>query len=88
METKESYTHWVKERVCLVKLPFVVDPTYYPDIPDHVPVSIEEVGCLKEIVAQIEQEKESLEFYLYHSNYENNHLSSDLRKREEQLCES
>lgn len=55
--TKESYTPWVKERVQLVHLPFVIHPTYLLDIPTPILISIEEVDCLKETVAKLEQDK-------------------------------
>lgn len=48
--SEESYTLWVKERVHLVKLPFVIDPTYIPDIPDSIPVSIDEVDRVRKLL--------------------------------------
>ncbi|KAI5444561.1 hypothetical protein KIW84_012993 [Lathyrus oleraceus] len=55
--TKESYTPWVKEKVQLVNLPFVIHPTYLLDIPAPILISIEEVDCLKATVAKLEQDK-------------------------------
>lgn len=86
--TRESYTQRVKERVQLVKLPFVVDLTYCPDIHDPIPISIEEVDCLKATEARLEREKESLEHDLYDNAYKKNQLSFNLKQREKQLCES
>lgn len=82
MATRESFTLWFKEKVWLVKMPFVVDPTYFSDIPDPILVFVEEVDCLKAIVPQLEWENESLEYDLYNSTYEKNQLSFNLRKRE------
>ncbi|KAI5415257.1 hypothetical protein KIW84_040632 [Lathyrus oleraceus] len=50
ISSEESYTLWVKERVHLVKLPFVIDPTYIPDIPDPIPVSIDEVDRVRKLL--------------------------------------
>lgn len=82
MATKESYTRWVKERVRLVKLPFVVDPTYCLDIPDSVSISVNEFYHLKETIARLKKEKESLEYNLYDNAYEKNQLRSNLKQRE------
>ncbi|XP_050914771.1 uncharacterized protein LOC127129668 [Lathyrus oleraceus] len=56
----ESYTPWIKERVRLIKLPFVIDQTYVPDTPNPVTMSTEEVDRLKDTIARLEQDKESL----------------------------
>ncbi|KAI5444836.1 hypothetical protein KIW84_013207 [Lathyrus oleraceus] len=85
---KESYISWVKERVCLIKLPFVIDPTYVLDIPDPILVSIEEVGRLRATIAGLEQDKESLEHNLYDTTYEKNQISYDLEKRDKQVLEN
>ncbi|KAI5417110.1 hypothetical protein KIW84_041921 [Lathyrus oleraceus] len=45
--SEESCTPWVKERIRLIKLPFMVDPTNVPEIPDLIPVSIGEVDRLR-----------------------------------------
>ncbi|KAI5393862.1 hypothetical protein KIW84_060819 [Lathyrus oleraceus] len=52
--SEESYTPWIKERVRQVKLPFVIDPTYVPYIPNPIIVSTEEVNCLKATIARLE----------------------------------
>lgn len=78
--SEESYTLWVKEKVCLIKLPFMIDPTYVPDIPDPIPVSIEEVDNLKDTIVGLEQDKESLEYSLYDTTYKKNQISYDLEQ--------
>ncbi|KAI5431579.1 hypothetical protein KIW84_035675 [Lathyrus oleraceus] len=74
--------------VHLIKLPFVIDPTYLPDIPDPIPVSIEEVDSLKETIVRLEKDKESLEHSLYDTTYKNNQVSYDLEQRDKQLLEN
>lgn len=86
--TKESYTQWVKERVCLVKLHFFIDLIYCSDIPDPIHVLNEEIDHLKETDAHLEQENEIFEHNLYNASYENNPLKSNLEKKKKQLCES
>lgn len=80
--SKESYTSWVKKRVQLIKLPFVIDLTYLLDISDPIPVSIEEVGRLRATTARLEQDKESLEHNLYYTTYKKNQVSYDLEQRD------
>ncbi|KAI5395963.1 hypothetical protein KIW84_062238 [Lathyrus oleraceus] len=53
--SEESYTPWVKERVRLIKLSFVIDPTYVPGIPNHITMSIEEVDRLKANIARLKK---------------------------------
>ncbi|KAI5421052.1 hypothetical protein KIW84_044766 [Lathyrus oleraceus] len=67
--SKESYTPLVNEMVHWIKLPFVVDPTYLPDIPDLIPVPIEDVDRLRATISRLEQDKESLEHSLYDTTY-------------------
>lgn len=52
--SEESYTPWIKERVRQVKLPFVIDPTYVPYIPNPITMSTEEVDRLKATIARLE----------------------------------
>lgn len=80
--SKESYTPWVKERVRLIKLPFVIDPYYVPDIPDHIPLSTKELDCLKAIIARLEQDKEILDHSIYDATYEKNQISYDLEQKD------
>lgn len=68
----ESYTPWIKERACLIKLPFVIDPTYVLDIPNPIIMSTEEVDRLKDTISRLEQDNESLEHSLYDTTYEKN----------------
>ncbi|KAI5431273.1 hypothetical protein KIW84_035446 [Lathyrus oleraceus] len=70
--SRESYTPWIKEMVRLVKLLFIVDPTYVPYMPDPITVSTEEVDRLKAIIARLEQDKESLEHSICDATYEKN----------------
>ncbi|KAI5437290.1 hypothetical protein KIW84_023416 [Lathyrus oleraceus] len=85
---EESYTPWVKEMVHLIKLPFVIDPTYVLDIPDSILVSIEEVDRLKATIARLEQDKESLEHILYDVTYKKNQISYDLEQKDKQLLKN
>lgn len=86
--SKESYTSWVKEMVHLIKLPFVIDPTYLLDIPDPIPMSTEEVDRLRETIVRLEKDKESLEHSLYDMTYKNNQVSYDLEQRDKQLLKN
>lgn len=86
--SEESYTPWVKERVCLIKLSFMIDPTYVPDIPNHITISTEEVDRLKANISRLEQDKESLEYSLYDATYEKNQISYDLGQKDKQLLEN
>lgn len=60
----------------------MIDPTNVPDIPDPIPVSIEEVDNLKATIVGLEQDKESLEHSLYDTTYETNQISNDLEERD------
>lgn len=86
--SEESYTPWVKERVHLIKSRFVIDPTYIPDIPDPISVSIEEVDRLRAAIVRIKQDKEILEHSFYDTNYEKNQVSYDLEQRDKKLFEN
>lgn len=72
----------------MIKLPFVIDPTYLLDILDPIPVSIEEVNRLRVTIARLEQYKESLEHNLYDTTYKKNQVSYDLEQRDKQLLEN
>lgn len=85
---KESYALLVKEMVQLIKLPFVIDLTYLPNILDPILVSIEEVDRLRETITRLEQDKGSLERNLYDTAYEKNQVSYDLEQRDKQLLDS
>ncbi|KAI5443171.1 hypothetical protein KIW84_012002 [Lathyrus oleraceus] len=86
--SEESYTPWVKERVHLIKLPFVIDPTYISYILDSIPVSIEEVDHLRATIFWLQQDKESLEHSLYDTTYKENQVSYDLEQRDKQILEN
>ncbi|KAI5444707.1 hypothetical protein KIW84_013109 [Lathyrus oleraceus] len=76
--SEESYTPWIKKMVSLVKLRFIVNPTYVPNMPNPITVSTEEVDRLKAIIARLEQDKESLEHSIYGAAYEKNQINYDL----------
>lgn len=84
----ESYVPWIKERVRLIKLPFVIDPTYVPDIPNPVTMSTKEVNRLKDTIARLEQDKESLKHSIYDATYEKNQISYGLEQKDTQLLEN
>ncbi|KAI5414043.1 hypothetical protein KIW84_058255 [Lathyrus oleraceus] len=82
ISSEESYTPWIKGRICLVKLPFIIDPAYVPDMPNPITMSTEEVGRLKL------QNKESLEHNLYDAAYEKNQISYNLELKDKYLLEN
>ncbi|KAI5431329.1 hypothetical protein KIW84_035491 [Lathyrus oleraceus] len=86
--SEESYTPWIRERVCLVKLPFIIDPAYIPDIPNPITVTTEEVDRLKATISRMEQDKEILEHSLYDATYEKNQISYNLEQKDRQLLEN
>ncbi|KAI5422036.1 hypothetical protein KIW84_045476 [Lathyrus oleraceus] len=86
--SEESYTPWVKEIVCLIKPPFVIDPTYVPDTPDPIIVSIKEVDRLKDIIVRLEQDKERLENSPYDATYEKNQISYEHGHKDKQVLEN
>ncbi|XP_050875414.1 uncharacterized protein LOC127079045 [Lathyrus oleraceus] len=86
--SEESYTPWIKERVRLVKLHFIIDPAYVPDMPNLITVSTKEVDRLKSNIARLEQYKESLEHNIYDATYEKTQISYDLEQKDKQLLEN
>ncbi|KAI5419998.1 hypothetical protein KIW84_043970 [Lathyrus oleraceus] len=78
ISSEESYIPWIKEMVRLIKLPFMIDPSYVPDIPNPNTMSTEEVDRLKDNIARLEQDKESLEHSLYDATRKKNQISYDL----------
>ncbi|KAI5435750.1 hypothetical protein KIW84_022251 [Lathyrus oleraceus] len=86
--SEESHTPWIREKVHLVKLPFRIDPTYVPDMPNPITVSTNEVNRLKATIARLEQDKEILEHSLYDATYEKNQISYDLEQKDKQLLEN
>ncbi|XP_058780714.1 uncharacterized protein LOC131654768 [Vicia villosa] len=82
---REAYTQWVINRVQINKLPFDIDPTYKSDVPDPLPMSVEEVEELKASLEKAQREKEGLEHDLYDLNYEKNQLQYELKKKEERI---
>ncbi|XP_058733001.1 uncharacterized protein LOC131604584 [Vicia villosa] len=82
---REAYTQWVINRVQINKLPFDIDPAYKSDVPDPLPMSVEEVEELKASLEKAQREKDRLEHDLYDLNYEKNQLQYELKKKEEQI---
>ncbi|KAI5401945.1 hypothetical protein KIW84_066419 [Lathyrus oleraceus] len=73
--SKESYTPRIKERACLLKMPFVIVSPYIPYMSNPITMSTEEVDRLKATIARLEQDKEILEHSLYYATYEKNQIS-------------
>ena len=51
--------------VKIIKLPFDIDPEYKSDVPDLLPMSLEEIDNLKKALDQAQKEKEELELSLH-----------------------
>ncbi|GAU51436.1 hypothetical protein TSUD_413360 [Trifolium subterraneum] len=58
---EETYRRWVKERVQVVKLPFIIKAPIPPRPSGPIPISIEEADQLKATIAQLNKEKEELQ---------------------------
>ncbi|KAI5412972.1 hypothetical protein KIW84_057550 [Lathyrus oleraceus] len=86
--SEEFYTPWVKEMVRLIKLPFVFDPTYVPNMLGPILVSIEETGRLIATIVGSKQDREGLEHSLYETTYEKNQISYDLEQMDKQLLKN
>ncbi|XP_050889381.1 uncharacterized protein LOC127094616 [Lathyrus oleraceus] len=83
--TKEPYFHWVKERVEMIKMSFVIrTPAPLPK-PKLTHVSIEEVEELKTIMAKLEKENEELQIKLLQTINEKNTMKWELERKEAQL---
>lgn len=72
-------------RVQVKKLPFNIDPTYKLNIPDPLPISVEEVEELRASLEEAQREKEGLKHSLYDLNYERNQLQYKLKLKDEQI---
>ncbi|KAI5403843.1 hypothetical protein KIW84_051118 [Lathyrus oleraceus] len=83
--TKEPYFQWVKERVQIIKMPFVIrTPIPLPE-PKLTHVPIEELEELKTIMAKLEKENEELQTKLQQTINEKNNMKWDLERKEAQL---
>ncbi|KAI5419035.1 hypothetical protein KIW84_043299 [Lathyrus oleraceus] len=83
--TKEPYFQWVKERVQIIKMPFVIrTPIPLPELKlTHVP--IKEIEELKTAMAKLEKENEELQIKLQQTINEKNNMKWDLERKEAQL---
>ncbi|KAI5387078.1 hypothetical protein KIW84_073291 [Lathyrus oleraceus] len=83
--TKEPYFQWVKERVQIIKMPFVIrTPIPLPE-PKLTHVPIEEMEELKTTVAKLEKENEELQTKLQQTINEKNNMKWELERKEAQL---
>ncbi|XP_050889332.1 uncharacterized protein LOC127094554 [Lathyrus oleraceus] len=83
--TKEPYFQWVKERVEMIKMSFVIRaPVPLPE-PKLTHVPIEEMEELKTTVAKLEKENEELQIKLQQTINEKNNMKWELERKEEQL---
>ncbi|XP_050908879.1 uncharacterized protein LOC127122616 [Lathyrus oleraceus] len=83
--TKEPYFHWVKERVEIIKMSFVIRaPVPLPE-PKLTHVSIEEVEELKTTMAKLEKENEELKIKLRQIINEKNTMKWELERKDAQL---
>lgn len=83
-QRKESYKQWSRERVELVKLPFILNESSQVPPPEPSPpaISFEEANDLKARILQLEQEKEEVEVRLNKTTAEKNQLKWDLQQQE------
>ncbi|KAI5402314.1 hypothetical protein KIW84_050069 [Lathyrus oleraceus] len=83
--TKEPYFQWVKERVQIIKMPFVIrTPIPLPE-PKLTHVPIEEMEELKTTMAKLEKENEELQTKLQQTTNEKNNMKWELERKEAQL---
>ncbi|KAI5393885.1 hypothetical protein KIW84_060837 [Lathyrus oleraceus] len=83
--TKEPYFHWVKERVKMIKMPFVIrTPIPLPE-PKLTHVLIEEVEELKTTMAKLKKENENLKIKLQQVINEKNTMKWELERKDAQL---
>ncbi|KAI5384513.1 hypothetical protein KIW84_071495 [Lathyrus oleraceus] len=83
--TKEPYFQWVKERVQIIKMPFVIrTPIPLPE-PKLTHVPIEEMEELKTTMAKLEKENEELQTKLQQTINEKNNMKWELERKEAQL---
>ncbi|XP_050876566.1 uncharacterized protein LOC127080282 [Lathyrus oleraceus] len=83
--TKEPYFHWVKERVEMIKMPFVTrTPVPLPE-PKLTHIPIEEVDELKTTMAKLERENEELKLRLQQVINEKNTIKWELERKDVQL---
>lgn len=70
-QRKESYKQWIRERVDLVKLPFIVEESARVRTPETSPpmVSFKEANDLKARILHLEKEKEEVEARLHKSTF-------------------
>lgn len=84
-ESTIPYAQWMRERVCIIKLPFALNIPVEPRA--HVPVMIskEDGNTLNATIFQLRKENEELEEKFYRTTCEKNKLNIDLNKALEQL---
>ncbi|KAI5384360.1 hypothetical protein KIW84_071392 [Lathyrus oleraceus] len=83
--TKEPYFQWVKERVQIIKMPFVIrTPIPLPE-PKLTHVPTEEMEELKTAMAKLEKENEELQTKLQQTINEKNNMKWGLERKEAQL---
>ena len=86
--TKESYFQWVRERVEVIKIPFIIRipvPLTEPKL-THIP--IEEAEELRATIVRLGKENEELQLNLQQITDEKNKIKGDLERQDMQLQEN
>lgn len=81
----EPYTYWVRERVQMVKLPFPIDPSIYPLVPEPEPILLEDVEKLNARIKELELENADLRIKLGRVSVENGNLKGGQQKKDKEL---
>ncbi|KAI5426826.1 hypothetical protein KIW84_032306 [Lathyrus oleraceus] len=61
---KETYTHWVREKAQIVKIPFFFKSSSFPKVPELEPILREDVDKLIDKIKELELENTQLRFHL------------------------
>ncbi|MCI52960.1 hypothetical protein A2U01_0074206, partial [Trifolium medium] len=85
---KEPYSHWIKERVKKIGLPFLFVSAPQPCPSEPTPISIEEGNELKATIKRLEKEKEDLQQQLHQTTHECNKFEFHIEEKKKQLAKS
>lgn len=86
--TKEPYFHWVKERVEVIKIPFIIRVSVPLPEPKLTHIPIEEVNEFKGTMAKLEKENEELKLKLQQVTNEKNTMKWELERKDVKLQEN